>query len=67
MKIAIGAEHAGFELKKQVKAHLHLKHKVVDVGVRRFGFTPERIVEEAREQLRNLSEAQSKADTLMAA
>ena len=32
MKIALGADHAGFELKKQVKAHLQLKHEVVDLG-----------------------------------
>src|SRR5215469_2136120 len=32
MKIAIGADHAGFELKEQVKAHLQLKHEVVDLG-----------------------------------
>ena len=32
MKIALGADHAGFELKEQVKAHLQLKHEVVDLG-----------------------------------
>jgi RpiB/LacA/LacB family sugar-phosphate isomerase len=33
MKIAIGADHAGFELKEHVKAHLvQLKHQVVDLG-----------------------------------
>jgi RpiB/LacA/LacB family sugar-phosphate isomerase len=32
MKIAIGADHAGFELKERVKAHLQLKHEVVDLG-----------------------------------
>jgi RpiB/LacA/LacB family sugar-phosphate isomerase len=35
MKIAIGADHAGFELKEHVKALLlKLKHEVVDVGTR---------------------------------
>jgi RpiB/LacA/LacB family sugar-phosphate isomerase len=33
MKIAIAADHAGFELKEQVKAHLlKLKHRVLDLG-----------------------------------
>jgi RpiB/LacA/LacB family sugar-phosphate isomerase len=33
MKIALGADHAGFELKEVVKAHLlELKHEVLDVG-----------------------------------
>jgi RpiB/LacA/LacB family sugar-phosphate isomerase len=33
MKIAIGADHAGFELKEYVKAHLlKLKHRVLDFG-----------------------------------
>ena len=33
MEIAIGADHAGFELKEQVKAYLvGLKHQVVDLG-----------------------------------
>jgi RpiB/LacA/LacB family sugar-phosphate isomerase len=33
MKIAIGADHAGFELKEHVKAHLvELKHQVLDLG-----------------------------------
>jgi RpiB/LacA/LacB family sugar-phosphate isomerase len=33
MKIAIGADHAGFELKECVKAHLRgLKHEVLDLG-----------------------------------
>jgi RpiB/LacA/LacB family sugar-phosphate isomerase len=33
MKIAIGADHAGFELKECVKAHLlKLKHGVLDLG-----------------------------------
>jgi RpiB/LacA/LacB family sugar-phosphate isomerase len=33
MKIAIGADHAGFELKECVKAHLRkLKHRVLDFG-----------------------------------
>ena len=33
MKIAIGADHAGFELKECVKARLlKLKHKVLDLG-----------------------------------
>jgi RpiB/LacA/LacB family sugar-phosphate isomerase len=33
MKIAIGADHAGFELKKRVKALLlELKHEVLDLG-----------------------------------
>src|SRR5262245_51315095 len=33
MKIAIGADHAGFELKQCVKAQLlELKHEVLDLG-----------------------------------
>jgi len=33
MKVAIGADHAGFELKEQVKALLlQLKHEVLDLG-----------------------------------
>jgi RpiB/LacA/LacB family sugar-phosphate isomerase len=33
MKIALGADHAGFELKEHVKAQLvELKHQVVDLG-----------------------------------
>ena len=33
MKIAIGADHAGFELKERVKALLiELKHEVLDLG-----------------------------------
>jgi RpiB/LacA/LacB family sugar-phosphate isomerase len=33
MKIGVGADHAGFELKEQVKALLaELKHEVLDVG-----------------------------------
>src|SRR5215510_8555057 len=33
MKIALGADHAGFELKQQVKALLgDLKHEVLDLG-----------------------------------
>jgi RpiB/LacA/LacB family sugar-phosphate isomerase len=33
MKIAIGADHAGFELKERVKGQLlELKHEVLDVG-----------------------------------
>jgi ribose 5-phosphate isomerase B len=33
MKIMIGADHAGFELKEKVAQHLHrLGHEVVDVG-----------------------------------
>jgi RpiB/LacA/LacB family sugar-phosphate isomerase len=33
MEIAIGADHAGFELKQRVKAHLlKLKHQVLDLG-----------------------------------
>ncbi len=33
MKIALGADHAGFELKEIVKAHvLELKHDVLDLG-----------------------------------
>jgi len=35
MKIAIGADHAGFELKECVKTHLHrLGHDVLDLGTR---------------------------------
>jgi RpiB/LacA/LacB family sugar-phosphate isomerase len=35
MKIAIGADHAGFELKERVKAHLlQLKHDALDLGTR---------------------------------
>jgi RpiB/LacA/LacB family sugar-phosphate isomerase len=35
MKIAIGADHAGFELKQCVKAQLRkLKHQVLDLGTR---------------------------------
>jgi len=35
MRIAIGADHAGFELKECVKAHLlELKHEVLDLGTR---------------------------------
>ena len=33
MKVAIGADHAGFELKEWVKALLlELKHEVLDLG-----------------------------------
>jgi ribose 5-phosphate isomerase B len=33
MRIAIGSDHAGFELKEQVRAHLESRgHDVVDVG-----------------------------------
>jgi len=33
MKIALGADHAGFELKQTVKKHLlELKHEVLDLG-----------------------------------
>lgn len=33
MKVALGADHAGFELKERVKAHvLDLKHEVLDLG-----------------------------------
>jgi len=33
MKIAVGADHAGFELKEKVKARLvELKHEVLDLG-----------------------------------
>ena len=33
MRIALGADHAGFELKERVKAHvLELKHEVLDLG-----------------------------------
>jgi RpiB/LacA/LacB family sugar-phosphate isomerase len=33
MKIALGADHAGFALKERVKAHvLELKHEVLDLG-----------------------------------
>jgi ribose 5-phosphate isomerase RpiB len=35
MKVAIGADHAGFELKEHVKALLaELKHEVLDLGTR---------------------------------
>jgi len=35
MKVAIGADHAGFDLKECVKAHLlELKHEVLDLGTR---------------------------------
>src|SRR5882672_8005993 len=35
MRIALGADHAGFELKEQVKALLlELKHEVLDLGTR---------------------------------
>ena len=35
MKIAIGADHAGFELKESVKALLvNLRHEVIDLGTR---------------------------------
>ena len=33
MKIAIGADHAGFELKERIKVHLSGKHEVLDLGV----------------------------------
>lgn len=33
MKIGIGADHAGFELKERIKAHLTGKHEVLDLGV----------------------------------
>jgi RpiB/LacA/LacB family sugar-phosphate isomerase len=33
MKVAIGADHAGFELKQRIKEHLlKLRHDVVDLG-----------------------------------
>ncbi len=33
MKVAIGADHAGFELKESVKAHVsQLGHEIIDVG-----------------------------------
>ena len=33
MRIALGADHAGFQLKERVKAHvLELKHEVLDLG-----------------------------------
>ncbi len=33
MKVALGADHAGFELKERVKAHLlERKHEVIDLG-----------------------------------
>ena len=33
MKVALGADHAGFELKERIKAHvLELGHEAVDVG-----------------------------------
>lgn len=33
MKVALGADHAGFELKEQVKAHLfRQRHDVLDLG-----------------------------------
>src|SRR5580765_2815028 len=35
MKVAVGADHAGFELKARVKARLReLKHDVLDLGTR---------------------------------
>src|SRR5262252_9021008 len=33
MKIGIGADHAGFELKGRIKAQLSGKHEVLDLGV----------------------------------
>src|SRR5262245_12295915 len=33
MKIGIGADHAGFELKERIKAYLAGKHEVLDLGV----------------------------------
>lgn len=33
MKIAIGADHAGFELKERIKAYLAGRHDVLDLGV----------------------------------
>ena len=33
MKIGIGADHTGFELKERIKAHLSGKHEVLDLGV----------------------------------
>jgi len=33
MKIGIGADHAGFELKERIKANLSGKHEVLDLGV----------------------------------
>ncbi|HEX5132099.1 MAG TPA: ribose 5-phosphate isomerase B [Candidatus Krumholzibacteria bacterium] len=33
MKIALGADHAGFELKERIKAHLQgSRHEVIDLG-----------------------------------
>ncbi len=35
MRIAVGADHAGFELKERVKAYVQeLKHEVLDMGTR---------------------------------
>lgn len=32
MKIAIGADHAGYVLKEEIKRELSLRHEIVDVG-----------------------------------
>lgn len=32
MRIAIGSDHAGFELKEEIKKHFCLEHDIIDVG-----------------------------------